>query len=173
MPKLLRAVVLTNSSEDTCARVKVRCPGVWDTSPLMESVGGIPLHTDDHVYVDVSDGYENPIIIGRSYDSSASHSTTVEGSILFDSSDGNTWTVGYVKNGKLTIVNSSNTSIIIDNGNISINGGANGGLVNVDAIRNLVQALLKDLLMVGSGSNLSSWMGQEYYTTLEDTKVEH
>lgn len=44
---------------------------------------------------------------------------------------------------------------------VQVNGGKNAGAVNIAQIRSLAQALLKDLLIAGSGGNLSSWMGSE------------
>lgn len=55
---------------------------------------------------------------------------------------------------------------------IQINGGTNGGAVNVAQIRSLVQALAKDLAVAQSGANLSSWMATEL-PKVEDTNFTH
>ena len=125
MPRnVIRAIVTTNSSEDDYNRVQVKCEGIWDESngsPLIESVGSIPLIKDDVVYIDISDGYEHPLILGRSQDKSAKHSIdSIEGSILFDSSDGDKWTVCYVKNDKLYMENSEGVKTTFEEGKVTV-----------------------------------------------------
>lgn len=44
-------------------------------------------------------------------------------------------------------------------GEVTINGGSNGGSVNIQAIRSLIDAIQKDLSQVGSGTNLGAWLG--------------
>lgn len=62
---IIRAEVLTSSQDDDLRRVKVKSEGIYDESPLIESVNGLFLRPGEIVYVDVSDGYEAPFIIGR------------------------------------------------------------------------------------------------------------
>lgn len=118
MPRsVIRAIVTSNSSEDDYNRVTVKSEGIWDEklgSPLIESVGGLPLIKDDVVYVDVSEGYEHPLILGRSHDKSGKHSKKPNGSILFDSSDGSNWSICFVKNNKFEFYNSDNVSIVLE-----------------------------------------------------------
>ena len=98
MSRIIRAKVNSNSCEDTDARVKLICPDIWDDvpdAPLIESVGGIPLKKDDIVYVDVSDGFENPIIIGRAMGSLNTYGKELNGSLLFESSDGENFTIAF------------------------------------------------------------------------------
>lgn len=114
---VIRAIVTSNSSEDDYNRVTVKCEGIWDEkqgSPLIESVGGLPLIKDDVVYVDLTEGYEHPLILGRSHDKSGKHSKTPNGSILFDSSDGSNWTICFVKNNKFEFYNSDNVSVVLE-----------------------------------------------------------
>lgn len=59
-----------------------------------------------------------------------------------------------------------------DSGIITINGGDNQGMVNVDAIRKLAEAIQQDLVSVGSGTNTSKWM-TESIETLEDKNLRH
>lgn len=73
----------------------------------------------------------------------------------------------------LQVGGDTGTSIDIQGKTTVINGGENKGLVNSDAIRSLAQALLKDLLILGSGTNLSTWMGADMVTKLEDPNVSH
>lgn len=56
---------------------------------------------------------------------------------------------------------------------IRLNGGENEGVVNARAIRSLAQALLQDLLILGSGTNLSKWMGSDMVNELTDKKFTH
>lgn len=73
----------------------------------------------------------------------------------------------------LQVGGDTGTSIDIQGKTTIINGGENKGLVNSDAIRSLAQALMKDLLILGSGTNLSTWMGSDMVTKLEDPNVSH
>ena len=73
----------------------------------------------------------------------------------------------------LQVGGDTGTSIDIQGKTTVINGGENHGLVNSDAIRSLAQALMKDLLILGSGTNLSTWMGSDMVTKLEDPNVSH
>lgn len=79
------------------------------------------------------------------------------------------------KTGKLNLKvgGDTGTTIDIEGKTTTINGGENKGLVNSDAIRSLAQALMKDLLVLGSGTNLSTWMGSDMVTKLEDPNVSH
>lgn len=139
MSSVVRAKVLTNSSEDSYARVKLTLEGIWTETVLIESVGGIPLKKDDIVFVDITD-VNNPLIIGRASSTLNKPSTSIDGSLLFESSDGTNWTVGFVKNNKIEIVNSNGQSVTIDGpsielkGNITIKGGSltTGGSVTPD-----------------------------------------
>ncbi len=120
MSNIIRAIVLTNSSDDDFNRVKIKSEGIWKESDLIESIGGISLKKDDVVYVDVSEGYNRPLILGRSFDETSKFSTDIDGTLLFESSDGSNWTIGFVKHNKLTIVNSDDVQIVVDGSNISI-----------------------------------------------------
>ena len=145
MSKIIRAVVLTNSSDDAYSRVKLTCEGIWNETPLVESVGAIPLKKDDVVFVDISDGFENPIILGRSQgDLNSFHKDLEGGSLLFESSNGNDWTIGFVKVNKLEIVNSSEVSIVIEGDTITINGGKLGGLINIEDLVSKLNSFVDD-----------------------------
>jgi hypothetical protein len=73
---------------------------------------------------------------------------------------------------KQTLVKSENTTLEVKPEGVFINGGANRGMVNITQIESLVKALMSDLLVVASGSNLSTWMATEL-PKLEDTKAKH
>lgn len=62
---IIRAEVTTNSWEDELRRVKIKSEGIYEDSPLIETVNGLYLRKGEKVYVDVSDGFEAPFIIGR------------------------------------------------------------------------------------------------------------
>lgn len=124
MSRIIRAKVESNSCDDEFARVKISCPDVWDksdNSPLVESVGGIPLKEGDLVFVDISDGYENPLIIGRSTGSMNSYGKEVSGSLLFESSDGSKFSIAFVKNNKMEFYNSDGVSFVTDANSTEIN----------------------------------------------------
>lgn len=122
MSKVIKATVDSNSSDDTYCRVKLISPGIWQETGLISSIGGIPLKKGDSVYVDVSEGYENPMILGRASDKTNKFHNTPEkgGSILFESSNGTKWTVGHVKNDILNIVTSEGLTLKLNGSIISI-----------------------------------------------------
>lgn len=135
MTKLIKAIVKSNSSADNYARVKLSSEGIWVETGLICSVGGIPLKIGDSVYVDVSQGYEYPMIVGRSIDGTNQFEKDIEGALLFEASNGTEWTIAYVKDGKLHIANSSDTVIEVNGSSIKIeadltqfNKGENGAV---------------------------------------------
>ena len=92
-----------------------------------------------------------------------------------------------ILNQKVTIQVIDGSSITIDGSSITIdggdkltinssdtilNGGSNGGLVNVDSLRNLVTSIQTDLATVGSGTQVTAWM-VDGMVNIEDTKVKH
>lgn len=64
------------------------------------------------------------------------------------------------------------SSFVMSHKGICINGGKNGGVLNRDSFDSMVEAILKDLLALGSGTNLSTWFGSER-SNLEDKKFLH
>ena len=122
MSKIIRAIVQSNSSEDANARVKISAEGVYPTSsesPLIHSVGGIPLKKGDVVFVDISN-ILNPLILGRSMHSNNSFKKDLEGSLLFESADDSEYTFCSVKPSSLNIYNSNGVEIKIDSSGVSI-----------------------------------------------------
>lgn len=115
---VIRAEVTTNSSDDEYGRVKVYSEGVYDDTPLIESVGCIPLHKGDHVYLDVSEDHSNPLILGRASSKSQKWETGTNGSVLWESSDGTSWSVCYVKLDKIVIETSNRVKITVDGTNV-------------------------------------------------------
>ena len=122
MSKIIRAKVLTSSSDDDDCRVKLTAPLTWDESPLTRSVGGLPLKVGDYVYVDISDGLENPLIIGKCVCGASPYSKTPNGSVLWDSVDGVNWSIAFVNGGDLEIYNSNGFSIKINGKSFDIQG---------------------------------------------------
>lgn len=200
MSKIIKAIVKSNSVDDSYARVKLASDGIWTETGLVCSINGIALKTGDSVYVDVSDGYECPLILGRALDNTNKFEYTHEGSILFESSNGSDWTLGFVNLGKLKIVNSEGTTIVVDGANISIesdqitiNGGDNKGLVKVQELTRKINALEADLneiksiftiwtVLAGDGglalkTAATSWASQAFVPTKENEimndKVKH
>ena len=66
----------------------------------------------------------------------------------------------------------NDTSIKLEGDTITINGGKNKGLINIDEFRNFVDAVSKDLLIAKSGTNVAKWMASGL-PKVEDTKVVH
>ena len=66
----------------------------------------------------------------------------------------------------------NDTSIKMVGDTITINGGNNKGLINIDVFRDFVDAVSKDLLVAKSGTYTSKWMATGL-PKLEDTKVLH
>ena len=56
---------------------------------------------------------------------------------------------------------------------MTINGGNNKGLVNIESLRDFIQAVSKDLLVAKSGTNVAQWMATDMATKLEDPNVTH
>ena len=120
MSRLIKAEVITNSSDDKYSRVKLKSEGIWNESNLVESVNSIPLIKGDIVYVDVTNGFEAPLILGKSETDQSKHSKSVDGSVLFESSNGTDWTVCFVKNDTLEIQNSGGIKITINKSGVNI-----------------------------------------------------
>lgn len=140
MSKVIKAKVETHSSADAYCRVKLSATGIWQMTGLVSSQGGIPLKKGDSVYVDVSEGYESPFIIGRAIDDVNQFRQDIPdgGSVIFESSNDRDWTIAYVKNNILKVVNSNNVSLEINGQNVMMdatlfkfNGGNKGGLINI------------------------------------------
>lgn len=125
MSIIVRAKSLTFSSSDSLGRVKVSAPGVWENSPLISTLNASPINKDDIVYVLMSEDFDNPLIIGKSFFSSTRCSLgTFKGSVLFDSSNGSTWTVSIVYNSRFLIENSNGSLIEINGNTITIESGS-------------------------------------------------
>lgn len=182
MSTIIKAKVLTNSADDNYARVKLSADGAWQESPLVVSVNSIPLVKGDSVFVDVTEGYENPIILGRFQDDDCKKLKSTNGSILFQSGSDASWVTAFVKAGKLEIHNSSNTSVVIDGTSITINGGNNGGVLNISAFTAMLNALKVYSTAMSSFTGVLEPLGApaqilnsalEAIVNTEDLKVKH
>lgn len=132
---------------------------------------GIPLNEGDFVWVEVGIDFLNPRIIGKCRDKDFKSKSDF-GEVIFESVNSTGWSYLSVEGNTIKIVNSNSGSIEIKGGVITLNDGGNGGMVNVGPIRTLVQALLADLAVAGSGANLLQWMGTELLK-IEDVKSKH
>ena len=70
---IVKAKVVTNSSEDSKGRVKIEAAGIWENSKevgdLYPVCNAIPLNEGDVVYVYLFDGdYSNPLVLGKARD---------------------------------------------------------------------------------------------------------
>lgn len=136
MSRIIRAKVLTNSSDDKYSRVKLKTEGLWEESELVESVNMIPLSKGDIVFVDVTAGFESPLILGRAANKDYKPAeSSVEGEILYQSSNGSDYTIASVKNNNLEIRNSNGVKISVNKGNVTISGASvsiENGSVTID-----------------------------------------
>lgn len=83
-------------------------------------------------------------------------------------------------NGKVTIRigkmddHESETTIEVDNGVTTINGGNLKGLVNIEPLKKLINAIQQDLIVAQSGTQISKWMADpEGLSALEDKNFNH
>ena len=74
---------------------------------------------------------------------------------------------------KVSLLINDGTTIEIDGDKMTINGGNNKGLVNIESLRDFIQAVSKDLLVAKSGTNVAQWMATDMATKLEDPNVTH
>lgn len=131
MSDFIRAEVLTNSSDDKYFRVRIKSEGFFDESDLVSSVNCVPLTKGDIVIVDLSQGIQNPIIVGKWFDATVkTKSTLSKGQVLFQSADSSDWVVTAV-NPKTLKLENSNGMVIEISDKIVINGGSLGGLINI------------------------------------------
>ena len=144
---LVKAEVVGGSSSDPLGfgRVELRSSGLWDRSLRIPVVGNVALNEGDIVFVDISCGVDSPLVLGRSHDRSWSTHGSSFGSgfsLLWES-------------------DSSGFVFLSDGGVVTVHDGSNGGVVNVARIRSLVEAIVKDFSVLGSGSNVVSWLGTD------------
>ena len=165
---LVKAEVVGGSSSDPLGfgRVELRSSGLWDRSLRIPVVGNVALNEGDIVFVDISCGVDSPLVLGRSHDRSWSTHGSSFGSgfsLLWESvsSDDSSWSVAYTEGDVFVFENSSGFVFRSDGGVVTVHEGSNGGVVNVARIRSLVEALVKDLAVVGSGSNVVKWLGTD------------
>lgn len=178
---IIKAKVVTNSSEDSKGRVKIEASGVWENSKesgdLYPVCGATPLNSGDVVYVYVFDNdFSNPLILGKARDNNFDPSLSIPSSfsVLWDSvsKDGKSWSVAYTEGGEFYLENNKGLVLSVSGGDIMFHDGNNGGIVNIQYLNSMVQAILKDLSLLGSGSNLSAWLASDA-PKLEDTTILH
>ena len=75
-------------------------------------------------------------------------------------------------NEKIDIEIADGCTLTMDKDKVVVNGGSNRGVMNIEIFEKFVDAVLKDLMIVPSGQNVSKWMATEM-PKLEDTKFEH
>ena len=118
---IVQAEVTTNSSEDKQMRVKIKSEGIWSDTPLIPSVGGLPLNKGNIVYVYCEgNDFSNPIIVGRAMNKSVTYKKSDNGSILWESVDGSNWSICYVMGSTIKISTSMGLEIKVDGGSVDI-----------------------------------------------------
>lgn len=125
---IIVATATTSSSEDDFGRVKIKAEDLFDTTEPILCLGEFAIVKDDKVFVDISQGYESPVIVGVLKEKSSDFDIQV-----FHSSDSNKskWSKLRVKQSKVSLETSDKVSITIDSGNISINS-ASGKSVTIN-----------------------------------------
>ena len=119
--KLIKATVLTNSSEDIYGRVKVK-NSVWESNCLVGVLNNLTLNEGDTVYVDVSEGFESPFVIGFANDDTKATPDNFSRLFMSKSQDGE-------------------SSCYVKGGLIQFNGGSNGGLIKIEELTDKVNEL--------------------------------
>lgn len=125
MSKIIAAKAVTNSADHPQGRVRLELEGVWEGEQVMPTavLAGAAINKGDIVYVDVSDGFDNPLILARMNDSTVTHKQPVDSgaTILWESvtSSGN-WTIATVKGGKLEIHNQQGLVLRANGGTIEL-----------------------------------------------------
>lgn len=190
-----RGVVVSNKDPDNTGKILVYVPSVqsgikvWARSKswignLKSGVKFLAPNPGEVVWVEFEKG--SPLNAIWSYhgwslkevpeelkDNNTFGIVTPKGNKIIFSEKDNKLSISVGVEDKTTTIVIDNDTMEIDNKEITLNGGKNKGLVNSDAIRSLAQALMKDLLVLGSGTNLSTWMGNDMINKLEDNKVKH
>lgn len=138
MNNYVLAEVLTDSLDDKFFRVKLKSENVWVESPLICSVNAIPLKKGDLVIVDVSQGYDAPIIIGKHC---ASPSNFGNAQIVAESQSKKDWSVIAMSSKTVTIKSSTGMTVEIGD-TIKINGGKLGPLVVIDKLTSRLNELV-------------------------------
>jgi hypothetical protein len=176
---LVKAEVVGGSSSDPLGfgRVELRSSGLWDRSLRIPVVGNVALNEGDIVFVDISCGVDSPLVLGRSHDRSwRTHGSSFGSgfSLLWESvsSDGSSWSVAYTEGDEFWFENSSGLVLGACGDTIQFHDGSHGGLVNISSLNSFIQAVLRDLAVLGSGSNVSSWLSGDGLN-LEDTTILH
>lgn len=178
MNSYIRAVVLTNSIEDEFFRVKVEAEGFWTESPLVPVLNACPLKVGDTVIVDVSQGFSAPLVIGKILDKD-SVTNSDGGQVLSESEGPQGWSVITTNQATIKIVNSDGITITIGK-DIEINGGKLGGLINIGALVEKLNALVSTFNMHTHGVSsaptttvTSTGVSNFNRADLEDSKVKH
>lgn len=123
MSKVIVAEVLTNSVEDENFKVRIKSEDFWMESDLLPTPIGQPLNKGDLVYVDLAEGVEEPVIIGRVKNNKSVTKATVKGQQIWECHSGDGWSVATVNGNTLTIEDSSSNKIVVDGNKISISNG--------------------------------------------------
>lgn len=98
---------------------------------------------------------------------------TPKGNMLILDEDNDNGTLKVFVNERIRVnIIDSDISLELTKDGIIANGGTNLGVMNISEFQNFLQALVQDLSMVGSGSQVTRWMG-EGMKNLEDKKFLH
>ena len=85
---IIKAEVVSNSSEDPQGRVKLKAEGIWNETELIPKPSGLSLNSGDFVYVMVEVGMTAPFIVCKCRDKKFTSNATGDDEVLFESAKG-------------------------------------------------------------------------------------
>lgn len=139
---IIKAKVLTESSEDAFGRVRVTSPRIWLESELLDVFNQIPLNVDDIVYVFTEDDFSTALVLGKCRDNNfKTNSKNQDWVVIYESVKEDKWTVISGIGEQLLIENSQGLSMLMDGEKIQFNEGSQNLIfINelTDKLNNLV-----------------------------------
>lgn len=118
---LVIAEVVTSCEEDEFRRVCLKLDKMWIKSKPAPSVNGIPLYKGDIVIVDISLGFDNPLVLGRLRTAKQNKiSPKGDGVLIYETRDGDSWAAAWGSGNRLTIKNSEGTTIVMEGKGVTV-----------------------------------------------------
>lgn len=139
---IVKATVTTNSLEDSLRRVLIKSPGIWSGDVQALTICGDCYNVGDVVAVDVSNGYNNPIILGKLLDNSSETNASTGGAVVFESKS-NGYSVLSTKGPLSKLENSKDMFIEVDDF-IKLNGDSYTS-VRYEPLKELLNKMLRAL----------------------------
>lgn len=124
MPTIVFATAKTNSTDDPYFRVSLESPELWDDSGLVMVNNNIPIKIGDIVLVDVREGYNAPVVLGKVYTEISPTNLparTSDFQVLYESWEGDRWSVAAVRGDRFILLNSFGLKVEMEKTEISVN----------------------------------------------------